>query len=458
MIRPLGQAPLASGAFCRGLHSVWTIHKRSDSTLNPSHFKLIASDYRQERFSGIVVARGAGAPIPPLQGWAVLTGLAVCGAGGQLLERYTRVGVYLSAPLLAILLSLSAASLGLMPHGACPMYDVVWTYLMPMAVALYLLESDMTLLLKTAGQSIIAFFNGAIGTIAGTLVAYVMLGKFLGPFGSSLAAALCASYIGGSINFAAVSKVMGLTQQGSMLAAAMTADNLAMALYITVLMAIPAPYEIRQDKKESNLQQTAELPGEEVRIRPEMVSISFAAALVACALGESVAVRWPGFKGGGLALTACAASGLGILGGWVSRRLNETNSQLNKPTFSPFGGSGALGTMLMMVFFATIGAVAGNFSSLFKSGWLLGFIAIQLAVQLAVSLLLGRVMNIPMPVILVAANANVGGSATAAAMASAKGWTSLVQAAILTGVLGYTIATPIGCIMATVLAGCPTMA
>jgi uncharacterized membrane protein len=63
-----------------------------------------------------------------------------------------------------------------------------------------------------------------------------------------------------------------------------------------------------------------------------------------------------------------------------------------------------------------------------------------------------------MPVILVAANANVGGSATAAAMASAKGWTSLMQAAILTGVLGYTIATPIGCIMATVLAGFSTMA
>ena len=58
-------------------------------------------------------------------------------------------------------------------------------------------------------------------------------------------------------------------------------------------------------------------------------------------------------------------------------------------------------------------------------------------------------MKIPMPLILIAANANVGGPATAAAMAGAKGWTSLVQPAVLTGALGYAIANGIGFAMGT---------
>ena len=41
----------------------------------------------------------------------------------------------------------------------------------------------------------------------------------------------------------------------------------------------------------------------------------------------------------------------------------------------------------------------------------------------------------------------MGGSATAAAMAGSKGWQDMVQPAMLTGSLGYAIATCIGTAM-----------
>lgn len=50
-----------------------------------------------------------------------------------------------------------------------------------------------------------------------------------------------------------------------------------------------------------------------------------------------------------------------------------------------------------------------------------------------------------------ASNANVGGPATAAAMASSKGWRDLLQPAVLMGCLGYVAGTPLGVAMGMVL-------
>lgn len=69
------------------------------------------------------------------------------------------------------------------------------------------------------------------------------------------------------------------------------------------------------------------------------------------------------------------------------------------------------------------------------------------SIHLAVSLAGGRLLRLPMQAVLIASNANVGGPATAAAMATSKGWQHMVQPAMLTGSLGYAIATAIGCAM-----------
>lgn len=70
-------------------------------------------------------------------------------------------------------------------------------YLMPLGAACYLLESDLSQLLGSAGPTLAAFVVGAVGTLAGTLVAFWLVGPRLGPDGWKVASALCASYIGG---------------------------------------------------------------------------------------------------------------------------------------------------------------------------------------------------------------------------------------------------------------------
>ena len=57
--------------------------------------------------------------------------------------------------------------------------------------------------------------------------------------------------------------------------------------------------------------------------------------------------------------------------------------------------------------------------------------------------------------VLTASNAAIGGPTTSAAMASARGWTRMVQPAILTGTLGYAVGSGIGYGMGQLLLAWP---
>lgn len=99
-------------------------------------------------------------------------------------------------------------------------------------------------------------------------------------------------------------------------------------------------------------------------------------------------------------------------------------------------GSSHLGSVLLLPFFATIGAAAGSFDALSDVGWMSCLIAIQLVTHVVVIICGGRLLRLPMDAVLTASNANVGGPATAAATAAVRKWPHLVQPAVLTGSLG----------------------
>lgn len=95
------------------------------------------------------------------------------------------------------------------------------------------------------------FFAGALGTVLGTIVASLTVGRHLGPDGWKVAAALCATYIGGSANLASTAAALDFTAgtiirspighalSGPLLAAAVASDNVAMLVYLSVISVIP---------------------------------------------------------------------------------------------------------------------------------------------------------------------------------------------------------------------------
>ena len=124
--------------------------------------------------------------------------------------RHTMVGQSLSPPMLAFCVTLALSNVGALPMES-PVYDMCASRALPLGVCLGLLSaspSELTVeerleMRLNLRPMLIAFTIGAIGTVAGSLLAFRMCYPVLLPRLASACASglMCATYIGGSANF-----------------------------------------------------------------------------------------------------------------------------------------------------------------------------------------------------------------------------------------------------------------
>nr|XP_043632562.1 uncharacterized membrane protein YjcL-like isoform X2 [Erigeron canadensis] len=357
--------------------------------------------------------------ISPGDPWGIWSALFATVAFALWSER-TKIGRIISAALVSILLGLAASNLGIIPHQA-PAYSVVMEFLLPLTIPLMLFRADMRNVVESTGKLLLAFSIGSAATMVGTLVAFMIVPmRSLGQDSWKIAAALMASYIGGAINYVAVSDALAISP--SVIAAGVAADNVICAIYFMVLFALGSKLPTEASVLTKNNVDSGSGNNVPVLQTATALAVSFAICKVATHI-----IQFFKFQGATLpAITAIVV----ILATLLPRQIGY---------LAPAGD--AIAAISIQVFFAVLGASGSIWNVINVAPSIFVFAFIQVTVHLIVILGLGKLLNLDLKLLLLASNANIGGPTTASGMATAKGWGSLVVPGILVGIFGISIAT-----------------
>lgn len=359
--------------------------------------------------------------------WAVLFGLA---AFGFWCERYPWGRKY-SGVMIMMTLAIILSNLKIIPTAA-PVYDSVWEYLVPLAIALLLLRANLRSIVAESGPVLIAFLIGSATVVAGTVAGVSLLD--LGEAEAELAGVFSATYIGGSLNFAAVAEVTGF-KDSSILAASVAADNIATNLHFLFILALPGVAWLARRFPSGRVEETRPLYSGVATDIHHFKELGLPGLLTALATAFLLTAM------GKLIADATGVPEYSIL---VITALSVGVGTLFPKQVSRMSGHFEAGNVLIFIFLASIAATADIWQLIGLAPVLFVFALIIIVVHLAILLPLGLLFRFELGELIMASAVCIGGSASAPAIASAKGWRDLLIPGILAGSLGNAIGSFIG--------------
>lgn len=344
----------------------------------------------------------------------------------------TTIGQKISGTIMIITLGAVLANFNIIsPTNG--VFNSINTIGVPIAIVLLLFNANLKKIFKESGPTLIAFIFGAIGTTIGTIIGVMMLP--LGEFEAELAAIFSATFIGGSANFVGVANAIDFKEE-SLMAASFAADNVVGVSFMALLIAIPSiqfmakrfNYDANDKKYDDIVSETeADDPPFAIERAIFALGVSFLIVVISDILSDMIGyspIRL-------LILTALTVA-----------MATFAHDKLVKLT-----EAFPIGIAIMYLFLGAVGASV-DIMTMIESGMLLALFAfIILSTHLIVTLLLSKIFKLGLPEALVGSNACILGPPTAAAMAGAMGWKSLVTPAVLCGTFGYATANFIGVLL-----------
>lgn len=361
--------------------------------------------------------------------------LVLCAAAA--LVDTTRIGKRISGLGVLLFGAIAAAHFGVIPRSA-PLYGVIWTYLVPLAIALFLIRADLVRVFTEGGRVLVAFLAGMVGASAGALLGALLFD--LGPNEAGITAVFSATYTGGSLNFVAVAEAISFDDE-SQLAAALAIDNVLGVGFI-LMMNLAAGWALLQQRFPWRADTIWGESGDTAVTRsdaPTLESLFLALALAALVVAISDG--------------AANALGAGQYTLLIITILMTAIATFGRSFVSRLRGEDLIAMIFMYLFFTIIGAGADINAMLSAAPAMFAIVLTIFAVHLLALGAAGLVFKLNFAELAVASLACIAGPPIAAAIAILFKWRSLVAPGILTGVLGYVLGNFIGVGLFTLLGG-----
>ena len=394
-----------------------------------------------------------GSLIAPHDAWALVS-LVVLGVAASIyLEQTYRWAAKLSGPVLALLGAMILSNLKIMPSAA-PVYGLVDEYLIPVAIPLLLFRANVFRIVRTTGTMFLAFHVSVLGTVLGAMLAAML---FYNAFDNvpEVTGIMTGSYSGGAVNFFAVKDEFNVGED--LTNPLLVADNFIMAGMFMVLLGIAGSAFFRRhyphaEGLEKEAEEDRPLAAGYWR-RKEISLLDVAKSLAIAVTIAAVACKLSALINGDSAEPASfARSFLGNRFVLITL-ISVLAATLFHRELDRINGSEEIGAYMLYMFFFLIGLPADLMTVLLNVPLMFAFCLVMALVNLAVTLSLGKLLGLNLEELLICVNATLGGAPSAAAMAIAKGWPKLVLPALLVGIWGYVIGTPLGIAMGRILAG-----
>lgn len=358
--------------------------------------------------------------------------IAALAAFAFVLDRRVPAFSKVGASLLTLAFGAAVSNTGLVPASS-PVYDTIAGPVTSLAIAWLLLAVNLGDMKKAGPRMLAAFGLAVLGVALGAFLGALAFAPALGEHTWRLAGVFTGTYTGGSLNFVAVGKGVGLPQE--IWAGATAADALTGGLWMAATLVLPLWLARFFPPVPRELTELSAAPqgGTEAHhpfFAPARLSAMDLAVLAAV----------------GLALITAADL--------TAKMIPQVPAILWLTTFALIVGhtrwfhraEGALqlGTMVLHLFFVVIGIWARVSEIVSVGAVVFLFTATVVGVQGLVVYGGGRLLGLDIGRLSVASQASVGGPSTALAVAVAREWPGLVLPGIIMGLVGYAVGTYLG--------------
>lgn len=348
------------------------------------------------------------------------------------------IGRRISGVVCVLCAGMLLSNLQLIPFKSS-VYDFVGGSLVPLAIPLLLFKSDMRRIFKESGKVMIIFILASVATIAGAVVGFFIFD--LGPIGAKVAGVYSGGYIGGAVNFLAVSQVVEMSTDE--FSTAISASSIVSILALMLLLAIPSVRWIgrhinsKYNSADPESEEGAVVEGGDSPVKLKLTHLTGAVALsfAICTASKYLADLWSLGEYTFLFITA-----LTLIVANVFPKIMDS-----------LEGEFEAGLLLMYLFFAVVGAGTDMSAFLGVAIVLFFYGMFIILIHLGVLLLLAKIFKFHLEETVVASGAALVGPAVTAAIATSRGWRELVTPGIMCGIFGYAIATFIGVAITSLL-------